>query len=52
MLLLIKKLHCGDSCESAANSFPPGELPTKKHVIKRIPNFSDYRTKIQLKYKK
>ena len=40
---VIKKLHCGEIFE-AVKLFPPGELPTKRHVIERMLDLPDFRT--------
>ena len=41
--VVIKQLHCGEIFE-AVKLFPPGELPTKRHVIKRMLDLPDFRT--------
>ena len=40
---VIKKLHCGEIFK-AVKLFPPGELPTKRHVIERMLDLPDFRT--------
>ena len=40
---VIKKLHCGEIFE-AVKLFPPGELPTKRHVIEQMLDLPDFRT--------
>ena len=40
---IIKKLHCGEIFE-AVKLFPPGELPTKRHVIERMLDLPNFRT--------
>ena len=40
---VIKKLHCGEIFEPV-KLFPPGELPTKRHVMERMLDLPDFRT--------
>ena len=39
---VIKKLHCGEIFE-AVRLFPPGEMPTKRHVIEQMLDLPDFR---------